>query len=80
MKVIPKTSEWYGFRIAFEGCIVGLFAMSLSIDPTYIKFIWFAHAMVLMLLNQADPHVLRPWRRPVPVVIRRPAYVLDAPE
>jgi O-antigen ligase len=60
LKLIPKTSEWFGLRIAFEGAIVGLFAMSLSIDPTYIKYMWLAHSMALMLLNQAVPREVRP--------------------
>ena len=74
LKIIPKTSEWFGLRLALEGSIVALFAMSLSIDPTLIKYIWLAHSMALMLLNQAVPRVLRlersplRTRAPVPVV------------
>ena len=65
LKVISKTSEWYGLRIAFEGAIVALFAMALTIDPTYVKYMWLAHSMALMLLNQAAPRVLRLERTPL---------------
>ncbi len=65
MRLIPKTSEWYGLRLAFEGAIVGLFAMSLSIDPTYVKYMWLAHSMALMLLNQVVPRVLQLNRTPL---------------
>jgi O-antigen ligase len=77
LKIIPKTSEWFGLRLAFEGAIVALFAMSLSIDPTYIKYVWLAHSMALMLLNQAAPRVLRlertPWLKVARSIDRRPA-------
>jgi O-antigen ligase len=59
LKLIAKTSEWFGLRIAFEAAIIGLFAMALSIDPTYVKYMWLAHSMALMLLNQAVPRELR---------------------
>jgi O-antigen ligase len=77
LKIIPKTSEWFGLRLAFEGAIVALFAMSLSIDPTYIKYVWLAHSMALMLLNQAAPRVLRlertPWLKVARPIDKRPA-------
>ena len=74
LRLIPKTSEWFGLRLAFEGAVVALFAMSLSIDPTYIKYIWLAHALALMLLNQEAPRVIRlqrsaPHARADPVAI-----------
>jgi O-antigen ligase len=77
LKIIPKTSEWFGLRLAFEGAIIALFAMALSIDPTYIKYVWLAHSMALMLLNQAAPSALRLERTPlrglVPLIPRRPS-------
>jgi hypothetical protein len=57
--VVPKTSEWYGLRLAFEGAILALFAMSLTIDPTYIKYMWLAHSLALAFLNQAAPRKAR---------------------
>ena len=66
LRVIPKTSEWFGLRVAFEGAILALFAMSLSIDPTYVKYIWLAHSLALMLVNQVVPRALRLERSPVP--------------
>jgi O-antigen ligase len=59
LRIIPKTSEWFGLRLAFEGAIIALFAVGLSIDPTYIKYVWLAHSMALMLLNQAVPRTMR---------------------
>jgi O-antigen ligase len=59
LSIIPKTSEWFGMRLAFESSIVSLFAMSLSIDPTYIKFMWLAHSLALVLLNQVVPREFR---------------------
>jgi O-antigen ligase len=59
MRVVPKTSEWYGLRIALEAAILGQFAMALTIDPTYIKYVWLEHSLVLVFLNQADPHAIR---------------------
>jgi O-antigen ligase len=77
LKIIPKTSEWFGLRLAFESAIVALFAMSLSIDPTYIKYVWLAHSMALMLLNQAVPRAMRLERSPLrglaPLIPRRPS-------
>ncbi|MBD5635138.1 MAG: O-antigen ligase family protein, partial [Candidatus Eremiobacteraeota bacterium] len=82
LRIISKSSEWYGLRLACESAILALFAMSLTIDPTYIKFVWLAHSIVLMLLNQAAPRELRlsrARRRPVlpsivlPEVRGRPA-------
>jgi O-antigen ligase len=77
LKIIPRTSEWFGLRLAFEGAIIALFAMSLSIDPTYIKYVWLAHSMALMLLNQAVPRAMRLERTPlrglVPLIPRRPS-------
>jgi O-antigen ligase len=63
LRVIAKTSEWYGVRVGLEGAILGLFAMSLTIDPTYIKYVWLAHSLVLMLLNQVDPRYIRLTKR-----------------
>ena len=59
LRAISKTSEWYGLRLAFEGAIVALFAMALSIDTMYIKYVWLAHSLALMLLNQVAPRELR---------------------
>ena len=59
LRVVPKTSEWYGLRLAFEGAILALFAMSLTIDPTYIKYMWLAHSLALAFLNQAAPRQAR---------------------
>jgi hypothetical protein len=77
LKIIPKTSEWFGLRLAFEGAIIALFAMALSIDPTYIKYVWLAHSMALMLLNQAAPRAMRLERSPLrglaPLIPRRPS-------
>jgi hypothetical protein len=39
--------------------------MSLSIDPTYVKYMWLAHSMALMLLNQVVPRVLQLNRTPL---------------
>jgi O-antigen ligase len=55
LKKIPKSSEFFGLRLALEGAIVGLFAMALSIDTMYIKYIWLAHSLALMLLGQVAP-------------------------
>jgi O-antigen ligase len=65
LKIITRTSEWFGLRLAFESAIVALFAMALSIDPTYIKYVWLAHSMALMLLNQAAPRLIRLERSPL---------------
>jgi hypothetical protein len=70
LKVIPKTSEWFGLRLAFEGVIVALFAMALTIDVMYIKYVWLAHSLALMLLNQAFPRELR-LRRAASLRVRR---------
>jgi hypothetical protein len=73
LKVIPKTSEWFGLRLAFEGVIVALFAMALTIDVMYIKYVWLAHSLALMLLNQAFPRELRLRRAASPKPRRFPA-------
>ena len=73
LKVIPITSEWFGLRLAFEGVIVALFAMALTIDVMYIKYVWLAHSLALMLLNQAFPRELRLRRAALPKPRRLPA-------
>jgi O-antigen ligase len=55
LRKVSATSEWFGLRLAFEGTIVALFALALTIDPTYVKYIWLAQSLSLMFLNQALP-------------------------
>jgi hypothetical protein len=71
LHVIPKTHPLYNVRLACEAMIVGLFFEANAIDPYYIKYIWIAHALPLMLLNMYAP---REFRARVPVLDRlRPA-------
>jgi hypothetical protein len=64
MKVILKTSPLYPVRIAFEASIIALFAQSLFIDPIWIKYIWLAQSLPLLLMNSL---VTIEQRRTVPV-------------
>jgi hypothetical protein len=58
LRVIPKTSNLYGFRVACEAMIIGYGVQALFIDPTYIKYIWLAHSLPLLLLNLYDPRAI----------------------
>jgi O-antigen ligase len=59
LKIIDKANEWFGLRLAFEGAIFSLLFLGLSIDPMYVKYIWLAHSMALMLMNQVAPREFR---------------------
>jgi hypothetical protein len=70
MRVIPKTSSLYPVRIALEASIVALFAQSLFIDPIWIKYIWLAQSLPLLLMNAL---VTMQRRQPSPLPQRMPA-------
>ena len=59
-RFVPKTSEYYPMRLAIEGAVLGLFVTSLFIDPYYIKYVWLANTLPLMLTN-----LLRPAPKPL---------------
>ncbi|HEV3157948.1 MAG TPA: O-antigen ligase family protein [Candidatus Baltobacteraceae bacterium] len=59
LNVVSPTSPRYPVRIALEATILGLFIQSLFIDPYFIKYFWFAHTMVLLLVNLERPMLLR---------------------
>jgi len=82
LKIIDKTNEWFGLRLAFEGAIFALLFLALSIDPMYIKYIWLAHSMALMLMNQAAPREFRLPNASAANVARAraPAFALHAAE
>jgi hypothetical protein len=59
LRAIPKTSWLYGMRVGCEAALVGLLIQSLFIDPYYIKYIWLALSLPLMVANLYAPHVMR---------------------
>jgi hypothetical protein len=62
LRIVPKTHSLYGFRLACEAMIVGLFIEAQFIDPFYIKYVWVAHGLALMVVNQYAPRLLRAGR------------------
>ena len=74
LSVIPKSSWLYGLRLGCEAAIVGLFIQGLFIDPFYIKYIWLALSLPLMVVNMYAPRVMRVGQHmPVPSARFRPA-------
>ena len=51
LRVISPGSRFYPMRLALEASMVALFAQSLFIDPIWIKYIWLAQTIPLLLLN-----------------------------
>ncbi len=76
MRVIPKTSEYYPFRVAFEAAIIGLFIQAMFIDPMWIKYVWLGLSMPFVLLNAYAPQPVgqtsRAFRRPRPIRVAAP--------
>jgi putative inorganic carbon (HCO3(-)) transporter len=58
LRVIPKGSDLYGLRVACEATIIGYSVQALFIDPSYIKYVWLAHSLPLLLLNLYDPRAI----------------------
>jgi uncharacterized membrane protein len=80
MRVIPKTSSLYGYRIVCEAMIVGYAIQALLIDPTYIKYFWLAYSLPLMVLNLHNPRTigfrirLQPPHQPQPPALAWPGH------
>jgi O-antigen ligase len=55
LRAIPKSSKYYPIRIGLEASLLALFAQSLFIDPIWIKYIWLAQSVPLLLLNVRLP-------------------------
>ncbi len=63
LRVIPQGSPLYGYRLACEGIIIGLFVEAQFIDPYYIDYLWVGHALALLVVNLHAPRMLRIGRR-----------------
>ncbi len=74
MKLIPKSSPLYPVRIALEASIIALFAQSLFIDPVWIKYIWLAQSLPLLLMNSLSTVEHRRADVVQPRIEVRPAY------
>ena len=69
LSVIPATSWLYGTRIGLEAGMIGLFIHMLFLDPFFVKYVWLAQSLPLLVLNLYAPRTLRVGRRvasPVP--------------
>jgi O-antigen ligase len=74
LSVIPKTSWLYGTRIGLEAGMIGLFIHMLFLDPFFVKYVWLAQSLPLLVLNLYAPRALRVGRRvAAPVPQLRPA-------
>jgi len=58
LRVIPRSSSLFGIRLGCEGAIIGLLIQMLFIDPYYIKYVWLAHTLPLLVLNVYAPREL----------------------
>jgi hypothetical protein len=77
LSIIPKTSGFYGIRLACEGAIIGLAISAVFLDPLNIKFVWFMHSLVLMALNVYNPRPIGFGKHdapPMPAFVRPHAY------
>jgi hypothetical protein len=59
LHVIPRSSGLFGIRLGCEAAIIGLLIQMLFIDPYYIKYVWLAHTLPLLVLNVYAPRALR---------------------
>jgi hypothetical protein len=56
LRAIAPTSRLYPMRLAMEAALIALFAQSLFIDPIWIKYVWLAQTIPLILLNLPATH------------------------
>jgi len=55
LRVIPRSSQNFGFRMAAEAAIVGLAVQSMFIDPMWLKFVWLGLSLPFLILNLERP-------------------------
>jgi hypothetical protein len=65
LHVIPRSSSMFAIRLACEAAIIGLLIQMLFIDPYYVKYVWLAHTLPLIVLNLCAPREFRAGRRAV---------------
>jgi hypothetical protein len=56
LRVIPKDHWLYGARFALEAALLGLFVHMLFLDPIFVKYVWLAQSLPLLVLNLYAPN------------------------